>query len=323
MQVSRQKSGTPVKDEKLIVPILFFAEWGFMDYVAARGLFLQALDASRPVEYPRKSDTASSLIRQIQNVESSRAASQLWVGNLVWPACALAATSVEKYCKAIVAIKEKKLPPSKHLTRSLIRQLGNAVRPGIFDVINRDFLEHLRELYDLRYPVAAKSPGNRFVTWLSWLRGCFGGTPPIERKTLALPRQWRVSVRGMLAELDRTIAELNGSIQVDPLNSFGAYALAVWQRTEGLYKENYFLEGKDKEIFWQQHDLQATITSSSDPTDTQIVWAARENRAGEAFFSVVSGEMDSSEVQAQRNERARVSQALSRELWIMRPVKKK
>lgn len=67
MQVSRQKSGTPVKDEKLIVPILFFAEWGFMDYVAARlGAVLgepegkaeqpseEALKICLPVRQPRR-----------------------------------------------------------------------------------------------------------------------------------------------------------------------------------------------------------------------------------------------------------------------------
>jgi hypothetical protein len=244
------------------------------------------------------------------------------VGNLIWPACALAATSVEKYCKAIVAIKEKSLPLPKHLTRGLINQLGNAV-PGIFSVINKDFVERLRELYDLRYPATAGDRSNRSQSWLSGLKSRLCGTPSLERNPSVLPRRWSISVRGILAELDWTIAQLDGSMQVDPVDSFKEYTLAVQQRTEALYKDNYFLEDKNKEVFWQQHDLQARITSGADPADTQIIWAVKENRPGDAFFAVASGEMNLSEMQAQRDERARLSQVLKRELQIMKPVKKK
>lgn len=76
------------------------------------------------------------------------AARTLFLGNMLPQACALAATCVEKYFKAIVAIRGNRC--EGHLTKRLFKSIEN-YQPRLYGDLNMDFLEFLSLAYELRY----------------------------------------------------------------------------------------------------------------------------------------------------------------------------
>ena len=106
---NRRKSQSPTTDEGLISHAALFEQWGFMDYIAARTLLLKGLDAS--VKLTPKMFYKLNW-EQVHEMQRVHAVNLSVVGQLIWPACALAATAVEKYAKAIVSVQVAMQPLS-------------------------------------------------------------------------------------------------------------------------------------------------------------------------------------------------------------------
>ena len=301
----RRRAKSSTEDENLISAANLFEQWGFMDYIAARTLLLTALEASLKPPMPRKFDPPSSALEQPRRLEQQYVVSALAAGELIWPACALAATSVEKYCKAIVTVGKKKIPAPTHLTSRLINQVENSVT-NIFSVVDRQFLEGLRILYDLRYHT--KSTEVSTSKWLAWLcrlwDRLFKTFTTSESIAQGSPRVLAVSVRGILAELDFTIFQLNESIQTtaNGIPQESSHDLARKMQSQALYKENYFLMGMDKDTFWRQHDLHGTLSSFGDPNDTARGWVPVKNGTTDGFFFMRGVPLDPATIQARRDE---------------------
>jgi hypothetical protein len=258
----RLKSLSPTMDKGLIGHVILFDQWGFMDYLAARTLLLKGLDASLKPDLPRKFSSPEALRDYLHQRDRMYAVNLMTAGELVWPACALAATAVEKYCKAIITVSKKEIPKPIHLTEGLIIQVGNCVK-NFFRVINRRFLKNLGLLYDLRYHTNMREE----------------------------PHMLAVSMRGILAELDFTISQLDGCVRITensvmPLES--AYAAARLLGSQDLQRENYVLMGMEKEAFWKQRDLQGTLSVISGPSYYPTrAWSPKDNGLSDRFFSIV------------------------------------
>lgn len=295
LSYTRRRSRKTTTDESLISAAGLFEQWGFMDYIASRTLLLSALETSRKPPLPRKFTDTSPISEQLHQFNRQYVASALSAGELIWPACSLAATSVEKYCKAIITIGKKKIPDPTHLTSSLISEAENSV-PKIFCVLDQQFFEALRTLYDLRYPTNTANP-------------------------CALT----VSVRGILAELDFTIPQLNESVQilVNGLPQDSSYSFAKKIQNSALYKENYLLMGQKKVVFWRQHDLQGTLSSFGDANDITRIWTPRENQTTEEFFYARNIIIDPVTIEARKADHADITAVLKRTATIQAYTKKK
>lgn len=240
--IKRRRSKTLVKDQDIIHAASMFRQWGFMDYIAARELLTRALETIKePI--PTRARDINELAKKNAITQQTEIAKSLEVGHLLLPACALAATSVEKYFKAIVTLKDKKKPKNSHLDKGLINSVKNAVK-GVFSGINKDFIGYLRECYELRY------------------------FDKMQRKTTFL-----ISPRLTLSELDFTIAEMEKTIRITP-NGFeipDSYQSFSQLKVPALWQHNYLLLGTDKTEFLKGQDFSLSIIS--DPTTGRITMA--------------------------------------------------
>lgn len=255
--MNRKRSKKSVKDQNIIQIATWFRQWGFMDYIAARILLTRPLE---PIEekVPARAQNVDELQKALARVEHAEVAKTLEVGDLLLPACALAATSVEKYFKAVVTLKEKKEPQFRgHLTPKLVRSVENSVK-GVSQVINKDFINYLRKCYELRY-----------------------------FDKLGQQSALVISSRMTLSALDFTIAELEKTISVT-LNGFGipySYQSARDLKMPALWQHNYVLQGMNKTDFLKQRDFAFDITRDL-TTGLRISWCSTDyTNIDDQFFS--------------------------------------
>lgn len=253
--ISRQKSKTSVKNQDVIHTATMFRQWGFMDYIAARDLLTRPLETFKEA-IPTKVRNVGELAKKNAIGQQAKMVKGLEVGQLLLPACALAATSVEKYFKAVVTLKEKKKPENFHLRKDLIDSVENSVK-GIFGVINKDFVEYLRQCYELRY------------------------FDNMQRETTFL-----ISPRLILSELDFTIAEIEKTIRIT-LNGFeipDSYQSFYQLKVPALWQHNYLLLGTDKTEFLKGQDFPLSIISDPTTGHIRLEWQSSNNTEIEDQF---------------------------------------
>ena len=252
--ISRQKSKTSVKDQNIIHTARMFRQWGFMDYIAARDLLTRPLETFKEA-IPTKVRDVGELAKKNAIGQQAKMVKGLEVGELLLPACALAATSVEKYLKAVVTLKEKKKPENFHLKDS-IDSVENSVK-GIFSVINKDFVVYLGQCYELRY------------------------FDNMQRETTFL-----ISPRLILSELDFTIAEMEKMIRITP-NGFeipDSYQSFYQLKVPALCQHNYLLLGTDKTEFLKGQDFPLSIISDPTTGHIRLEWHSSNNTEIEDQF---------------------------------------
>src|SRR5262245_994849 len=66
----RRKSFSSTRDDHLIGLAVLFEQWGFMDYIAARGLLVKALEASLEPPLPRKLAPGSVMTRNSRSADN-------------------------------------------------------------------------------------------------------------------------------------------------------------------------------------------------------------------------------------------------------------
>lgn len=246
-QSNRRKSKKSVKDQGIIQIATWFRQWGFMDYIAARTLFTRSLEVVAD-KVPSRAQNIDELQKTVARSQHDQIAKGLEVGELLLPACALAATSVEKYFKAIVTLKEKTKPKTGHLSAKLVRSVQNSVK-RIFEVINKDFIKYLRKCYELGY------------------------FDEMDQQSALVIRP-----RMVLSALDFTIAELEKTLTVT-LNGFEipySYQSARDLKMPALWQHNYVLQGMNKLDFLKQQDFSFKIICDL-TTGLRILWHSTDN----------------------------------------------
>jgi HEPN domain-containing protein len=154
------------------------------------------------------------------------AARTLFLNNMLPQACALAATSVEKHLKAILAVRGNRCPG--HLTSRLFNSLEN-YQPELYRNLNIDYLKFLSQAYELRY-LDDKKPGFGLV----------------------------INKYRALAELDRMIPEIEKGFNLqsggEPIQT--PLRQGITKKTELLFQENHMLQRIPKgEYFRKINDV--------------------------------------------------------------------
>lgn len=153
------------------------------------------------------------------------AARKLLISRMLLQGVEMAASAVEKYMKAVLALRGNECNTHK-LTGSLLRALANW-DPRLSAKLNHDFLQFLEIGYSLRYLDSAKVGTSIHIA---------------KRKTLA--------------ELDFTVSEFerrfrlrdkSGEIETN-------YRIAVKEKDPSLWEANYILLGKEKHAYIEGPD---------------------------------------------------------------------
>lgn len=336
--IKRRNSKTVARDREVTASAQFFQLWGFWDYIAARSLLVAILESLSEPDLP-KARGLEEFQKQLTLASQKHTIDLLYQGQLIWPACALAATSVEKYCKALVTVSRKTPAEESHLNRRLINAVRNAV-PNIFEVIDQGFIEILRKLYDARYPNKKRKnslsetgtgydwdmeiAARRLWPWedFSPLLTTGNARSKFNKKSLNASSEATdipvisVSTRGILAELDFTIMELDSCVQTcfNSIPEESSYDLCRRLRYSLLWKENHILLGQDKLTFWRQKDIYANLSLPPGSKDISITWHPADNRGLLEFFYAGAGHRTVS--QQERDDKEQLAKILKPEARI-------
>ncbi len=142
----------------------------------------------------------------------------------------LGSTAVEKYIKALVSVRGEKL--NGHLQSSHFNSLRNYI-PKLYERLSPDFLKLLQHCYGLRY-------------------------------TDQLPQDFNIAIyaRETIAELDHTIYNMEFQFnftQSDGQKVLTPYRVAMNNKDERLFKDNYILLKEDKLKFLKHEDIAYTF----------------------------------------------------------------
>jgi len=152
------------------------------------------------------------------------AARALFLNNMLPQGCALAATSVEKYLKALIAIRGNSC--HGHLSKRLFKNVEN-YQPNLWEDLNSDYLEFLAKAYELRY-LDNKETGFGIV----------------------------INKYRCLAELDRTIALIDKGFELKvgtkPFKT--RFQTESQAKSEALCKENGLLLGIPKDVYFRKEN---------------------------------------------------------------------